>query len=51
MNLRFSKGKSLVTLEKGYFPEPRGKDKVGERKDIWIQRDFCSLATGREYER
>lgn len=26
-------------------PEPRRKDKVGGRIDVWIQRDFCSLAT------
>lgn len=40
-------------IERFYFPrggrcggpEPRRKDKVGGRIDVWIQRDFCSLAT------
>lgn len=31
-----------MTLEKGYFPEPRGKDKLGERKGVWIQRTFVA---------
>lgn len=31
-------------------PEPRAKDKLGGSMDVWIQRDFCSVATGNTSE-